>query len=148
MRAFDVQHQALKAYTRRAIAHRLDGALADRPKSVVNVHRGLGPAGQAFLPLLVPEGDFPNAVAWSASIFQAATIAGPMAGGVLYGLSGSPVPVYVCAGIAYLTGLGMMSAIRVQAVERPRAASLGMVLEGFRYIWRNKLLLGAISLDL
>jgi len=41
-----------------------------------------------------------------------------------------------------------MSAILVRAAERPRAASLGLVLEGFRYIWRNKLILGAISLDL
>jgi MFS family permease len=88
-------------------------------------------------------------VAWSSSIFQAATIAGPMAGGVLYGLSGSPIPVYASAAIAYLGGLGLVSAIRVRAVERPpRAASLDMVLEGLRYIWRNQLILGAISLDL
>jgi MFS family permease len=38
------------------------------------------PAGQAFVPLLVAAEDFPNAVAWSASIFQTATIAGPMVG--------------------------------------------------------------------
>ena len=106
------------------------------------------PASQAFLPLLVAEEDFPNAVAWSSSVFQAATIAGPMAGGVLYGLSGSPIPVYASAAIAYLMGLGLVSAIRVRAAERPRAASLGMVLEGFRYIWRNQLILGVISLDL
>src|ERR1035437_267009 len=71
-----------------------------------------------------------------------------MIGGVLYGLSGSPIPVYASAAIAYLAGLGLVSAIRVRAAERPRAASLGMVLEGLRYIWRNQLILGAISLDL
>src|ERR1017187_9109764 len=106
------------------------------------------PASQAFLPLLVAEEDFPNAVAWSSSVFQAATIAGPMAGGVLYGLSGSPIPVYASAAIVYLMGLGLVSAIRVRAAERPRAASSGMVLEGFRYIWRHQLILGVISLDL
>jgi MFS family permease len=53
-----------------------------------------GPAGQAFLPLLVPEEDFPKAVAWNSSIFQAATIAGPVVGGLLYGWTGSPTPVY------------------------------------------------------
>src|SRR5689334_4774080 len=36
------------------------------------------PASQAFIPLLVPVEDFPNAIAWGSSIFQAATIAGPM----------------------------------------------------------------------
>ena len=107
------------------------------------------PAGQAFLPLLVEEEHFPNAVAWSSSIFQGAVILGPMAGGVLYGWTGSPMPVYTCAAVAYLTALLLVSAVRVRAVERPRAAaSLGMVLDGLRYIWRNKLMLGAISLDL
>lgn len=108
-----------------------------------------GPAGHAFLPLLVAEEHFPNAVAWGSSIFQAATIIGPMIGGLLYGVTGTPTPVYACAAIAYLAGLLLISAIRVRVLQRPRgAASLGVVLEGFRYIWRNKLILGAISLDL
>jgi predicted MFS family arabinose efflux permease len=43
----------------------------------------------------------------------------------------------------------LLSAIRVRQTERPpAAASLSMVLEGLKYIWRNKLILGAISLDL
>jgi MFS family permease len=107
------------------------------------------PASQAFLPLLVTEEHFPNAVAWSSSIFQTATIFGPMAGGILYGWTGSPIPVYASAAIAYLTGLLLMSAVSPRAVERSRAAaSLGVVLDGFRYVWRNKLVLGALSLDL
>ncbi|MGE5647436.1 MAG: MFS transporter [Acidobacteriota bacterium] len=108
-----------------------------------------GPAGEALLPLLVPEEHFPNAVAWSASTYQAATILGPVAGGVLYGLTDSPVPVYAGAAAGYLVALALVSALRVRAVERPREnASPGLVLEGLRYIWRNKLILGTISLDL
>ncbi len=108
-----------------------------------------GPAGQAFLPMLVPENHFPKAVAWSVGVFHAATIIGPMAGGVLYGMTGGPGPVYACAAIAYLVGLLLVSAIRVQQKARPpAAASVGMVLEGLKYIWHNKLILGAISLDL
>ena len=108
-----------------------------------------GPAGQAFLPALVPAEHFPNAVAWSSSIFQAATIVGPMAGGLLYGFTGSPVPVYACAATGYVCALLLISAIRVQAPERPRESPrAGIVLDGIRYIWRNKLILGAISLDL
>lgn len=105
-----------------------------------------GPAVHAFLPALVAEEHFPNAVAWASSIFQAAMILGPMVGGVLYGLAGSPVPVYACAAVAYVTGLLLVSAIRV---ERPRAAPpFEMGWDGLRYIWRDKLILGAISLDL
>jgi len=106
------------------------------------------PTGQAFLPQLVKETDFPNAVAWSASILQAALISGPMAGGLLYGLAGTPVPVYGAAAATYLIGLLLISRIRVQAPQRPRGVSPGVILDGLRYIWREKVILGAISLDL
>jgi hypothetical protein len=42
-----------------------------------------------------------------------------------------------------------MGAIRLEPLSRPRqVASVAVVLEGIRYIWRNKLILGSISLDL
>jgi len=108
-----------------------------------------GPASQAFLPLLVTAERFPKAVAWNSSIFQAATIAGPVAGGFLYGWTASPALVYGCAAIEYLAALLMLARIRVRATPGRRpAASYGMALEGLRYIRRNPLILGAISLDM
>ena len=107
------------------------------------------PTGQAFLPQLVKEVDFPNAVAWSASILQAALTIGPMAGGLVYGVAGNPRPVYAAAAASYLIGLLLISRIRVQVPQRPRGtASLHVLLEGLRFIWREKVILGAISLDL
>lgn len=107
------------------------------------------PASQAILPLLVPGKDFPNAIAWSSSIFQTATIAGPMFGGVLYGLSNRPGIVYGCAACAYLLAFISFRAVKFDSAAVPRTgASGGMVLDGIRYIWRNKLILGASSLDL
>jgi len=108
-----------------------------------------GPASQAFLPLIVQEEHFPNAVAWSSSIFQAATILGPSAGGIIYAFAGNPVPVYSCAAVFYLTALLSMSAINIRTIERPRTlASAGALLSGLRYIWTHKLILAVISLDL
>jgi len=108
-----------------------------------------GPASQAFLPAMLPEEHFPNAVAWASSIIQGAMALGPMAGGLVYGFAGSPVAVYAGSAAASLTGLVLISTIRVPAAERPRGtARLPVVLEGLRYIWREKLVLGAISLDL
>jgi MFS family permease len=108
-----------------------------------------GPASQAILPLIVPGEDFPNAIAWSSSIFQTATIAGPMLGGVLYGISNRPGIVYGCAACAYLLAFVSFLAVKFDSAAAPRtAASSGMVLDGIRYIWRNKLILGASSLDL
>ena len=107
-----------------------------------------GPATQAFLPLLVTTEHFQNAVAWGSSIFQAAMVTGPMVGGVLYGIAGTPIPVYCCAAITYLIALLLVTMIRVEGKQRPRGAAAGIILEGLRYIRNNQLILGAISLDL
>ena len=107
------------------------------------------PAAQALLPTLVAERHFPNSVAWSSSTFRTATIVGPIAGGLLYSFSHSPAVVYAFAVVAYLAALVLTSRIRRTPVTRPpRAVAPEMVLEGFKYLWSNKLILGAISLDL
>jgi MFS family permease len=108
------------------------------------------PAGMAFLPRLVPTEHFPNAVTWNSSIHQGATLCGPILGGLLYGVTRSPTIVYVLAAIGYFLGLLSTLGIRVD-VSKAKASpgvSSTAVLEGFRYIWSNKLILGAISLDL
>jgi MFS family permease len=107
------------------------------------------PASQAFLPLLLPREIFQNAVAYNSSVFQTATIAGPMAGGILYGLTGSPVPVYVSAVVGYAAAFVLFGLLRVLPQARASANRAGGVIwEGLRYIWRTKLVLGATSLDL
>ncbi len=107
----------------------------------------IGAASQSFLPSLVAPGHFPNAVAWSSSVFTGATILGPAIGGLLYGLAATPAPVYASAAAGCLCSLLLVAAMRV-AVPVRKAATLDMVFEGLRYIWRKKLVLGAISLDL
>ena len=107
-------------------------------------------ASRSILPQLVPEEHFPNAVAWNASIFQAATILGPSFGGILYAAFRGPSVVYV---VAMLTAIGAtVSSFRIkpEAKARPprEPMSLKTVFAGLRYIWRKKLILGAISLDL
>jgi MFS family permease len=105
------------------------------------------PATQAFVPVLVEARDFPNAVAWTSSIFQTATIVGPMIGGLLYGFTGRPVIVYSFAAAAYFIAFVFISIVKVNTVVRS-GASKRLALEGLRYISRNKVILGAISLDL
>jgi MFS family permease len=92
---------------------------------------------------------FPNAVSWSSSIYQAAMVLGPMFGGTVYGLANGPNPVYCCAAICGVIALLLIGAVRLKVSSRSREeASLAMILDGLRYIWRNKLILGSMSLDL
>jgi len=108
-----------------------------------------GPAGQAFLPQLVAPEHFPNAVTWGSSFFQTATILGPIAGGLIYGLASMAAPVYACATIGYLIAMTLLWAIRPNIATREKVEQpVGVILEGIRYIWRSKLILGCMSLDL
>ena len=106
-------------------------------------------ASRSILPQLVPAEHFPNAVAWNASIFQAATILGPSFGGIVYAAFRGPTAVYV---IAMVTAIGATIAsfrIKPEVKARPREPmTLKTVFAGLDYIWRKKLILGAISLDL
>ena len=108
-----------------------------------------GPASRSILPQLVPVEHFPNAVAWNATTFQAATILGPSFGGILYAAFHGPSVVYA---VAVLTAIGAtLSSFRIkpEAKARPREPmTFKTVFAGLHYIWSKKLILGAISLDL
>ena len=112
------------------------------------------PASRALLPQLVPEEHFSNAVAWTASTFQIATIAGPAIGGIAYALFRGPEGVYAIAVTVSIlsTILTLRIHPRTASPERDLAEkeplSLRTVLAGFRFIWEKKLILGSISLDM
>jgi len=136
------------------LAITLHGALSIAAVFAVLVLLGVvrsfnGPVSRAMLPHLVPPEHFAGSVAWASSIFQAATILGPILGGLVYAFARGPVAVYVCAFAAAAVAIALTLQIPAQEKERARpAANLSTVFEGFRYIWREKLILGAISLDL
>jgi MFS family permease len=107
-----------------------------------------GATSRALLPQLVPVEDFPNAVAWNGTAFQTATIMGPAIGGLLYALSRGPAPVYATSMIAALVALASLLRVRARVRREPEPVSLQSVFAGLRYIWRQKIILGSISLDL
>jgi MFS family permease len=111
------------------------------------------PASRAILPHLVPEEHFPNAVAWNASTFQMATIAGPAAGGLAYALFHGPEAVYVLALAVCIVSSVLTFRIHPLSTSSTKApvrepTSLRTVLAGFGFIWEKKLILGSISLDM
>src|ERR1700722_9079649 len=108
-----------------------------------------GTASRSILPQLVPEEHFANAVAWNATTFQAATILGPSLGGILYALFHGPSAVYAGAMLTAVGALLSMFRIKTRPQARRREpTTLKTVFAGLHFIWRQKLILGAISLDL
>jgi len=108
-----------------------------------------GPAMRALVPLLVPAEHFPSGVAWEASMTQTATVLGPAAGGFLYALFHGPGTVYAIATVIEATAIFFAVGIKARGPLRPRETlSVESVLAGLRYIWRQKVILGVVSLDL
>jgi MFS family permease len=114
------------------------------------------PATQSFVPTIVPAASLRNALAVNSSANQVATIAGPSAGGVLYALSGSTFGrfsgaevVYAVAAILLIAATAMVALVQKRHVPGIRAAaSWASLLQGIRFVWHRKTVLGAISLDL
>lgn len=106
-----------------------------------------GPASSSLVANLVPKEAFPNAVGWMSSSWQLASIAGPVAGGLLAGIS----PAF-----AYGTAMSLLSVGAVLILTLPKPdqriertpTTLSTLLGGFSYIWKEKIVLGAITLDL
>jgi MFS family permease len=116
-----------------------------------------GPAASAMLPSLVEKEHFVNAVTWGATVYQIANMSGPAVGGLLFTVPlmgvlamwrGAPV-VYAFT-LAMLLGFIVLVGMIRTPMERTdkKAFSVRTVLAGLEYVWKTKLLLGSISLDL
>lgn len=108
-----------------------------------------GPAMQALLPQLVPRERFAGAVAFNALLYQAAVIAGPALGGLLY--LGGPQLVYGVTLLLFLATIALVRRVRVPPgppAPEFEEGPLRSVLQGLRYVVRTRVLLGAMSLDL
>ncbi len=107
----------------------------------------LSPASASLAPNLVPPEALGNALSLNATAWQAANIIGPAIGGVLYGIS---------AGVAFGAAVLLMASavILITLIPKPpqrsrREPTTGQsLLAGFHYIWNQKIVMGAISLDM
>jgi len=105
------------------------------------------PALAATGPMLVPKEILPRAIAWNSLGYQSASVIGPWVGGALCAVS--PCAAYLAA--ASLYAIAAISLMTMRANTRPvsqGASRLAMIGEGLVYVWTNKIVLGAISLDL
>ena len=107
-----------------------------------------GPALSALAPNLVPKAILPNAIALSSIAWQVGMIVGPAIGGYLYVIS--PSLPYVAAlglfgvSVTALSFIGHVPRSPIAGAQRP----IGQIVDGLQYVLQNKMVLGAITLDL
>jgi MFS family permease len=105
------------------------------------------PANTALGPMLVPRRLLPRAIAWNSLAWQSASIAGPAVGGFL--LSRNPETAYFTTfGLYALCALFVLSIGKNAKPDVNPGSRWQLMVEGLQYVWRQKIVFGAISLDL
>jgi MFS family permease len=106
------------------------------------------PASSSYLPQLLPSDKLSQGIALSSTTWQLATILGPALAGLVFGMAGgSLTAVYGASFLLFTIACIALSRLpnlpaATQSSQKPE------VLAGLRYVWENKIVLGAISLDL
>jgi MFS family permease len=106
------------------------------------------PALRALMPTLVARRDLPQCIAWNSGVRKAAIIAGPALGGLIY-LVG-PVPAYAASSLCFLGAGFLLAGIKLAhgALPSREPMTLKSLFGGIAYIRSQRVILGAISLDL
>ena len=105
-------------------------------------------AASALLPKLVPRIELPQAIALNSLAFQSAAIAGPAIGGGLLFAGGLSLVYGTCVSLLALAGLLIVTAPTPKHEPVPGRRTFTMMKEGLVYVRDNKIVFGAISLDL
>ena len=111
----------------------------------------MGPAVFSFMPQLMPERKFyANAITWSSTTWQAASVAGPAVVGLIFGFFGITAS-YAVDALLTILALFFYFLIKPKPLPLTTEPKLSMkesLLSGFRFVFSNQIILGAISLDL
>ncbi len=109
----------------------------------------LQPGRQALLPQVVPRETFSNAVTWQSSGFQLAMIAGPSLGGPIIAWQKSAAGVSAACAVLAIVNFALLATVRTRPfIASTDPPSLRSLTAGMSFVWRTKMILGAITLDM
>jgi MFS family permease len=109
----------------------------------------LKPASDAMMWQLIPPSVFTNAATWVSGSFQLASVIGPALGGFVIALFQSATQVYILTAIA--SGLFLIAVVGMKPPQgnlTKEPISLKSLGAGAEFIWKNQIILAAITLDL
>jgi MFS family permease len=108
----------------------------------------VGPSMSAIAPNIVPPALLPRAIALSSMAWQGASVAGPAVGGLIFARA-EWLPHALSSGLLLGAAALILSVRPIKAKhEGPRLKPLQQIVEGLVYVWRERFVLGCITLDL
>jgi MFS family permease len=107
------------------------------------------PSRAALLPQIVGPVIFSSAVAWNSTVFQIAVMTGPAIGGLILGAKEDILAAFLAVAACRIGSLVCIAFLRSRPAERSQeTVSIESLLAGVRFVWREKLILAPITLDL
>lgn len=115
----------------------------------IGIARGFfSPATFSLMAQIVPKKLYPNSSTWNSSSWQMASILGPAAGGLVYGFYGITV-TYIIIIIFIAIALICIFFLKPHPPAYiPKDSIVKSLTEGVQFVFKNKMMLGAMSLDL
>jgi MFS family permease len=116
---------------------------------IIGIARGFyAPTSFSLMAMIIPREHYPNSSTWNSSAWQTASIAGPAIGGLLYGFAGvnhTFIFVLICMLISFASTFFFKDRPATYVNTTGIYQSLS---EGLRFVFKTKILVGALSLDL
>jgi MFS family permease len=115
----------------------------------IGLARGFfGPATFSLMAQIIPKALYPNSSTWNSSSWQAASILGPAAGGLVYGFYGITVTYYIIITFIFIALICIFFLKSHPPTYIPKESIVKSLTEGVSFVFKNKMMLGAMSLDL
>jgi MFS family permease len=117
---------------------------------VIGICRGfLSPVNSAMVAQIIPRALYVNSASWSGNAWQIGAITGPALGGLIYGMYDEVVShAIICVLLLGCITCYAMLSLTAPTEKRLKEPVLQSIQAGFMFVKHNRILLGAISLDL
>lgn len=115
----------------------------------IGLARGFfGPATFSIMAQILPKDLYTNASTWSSSSWQLASILGPAIGGLIYGFYGITPTYLVIIGFILVSLVCIFFLKTHPPTYIPKESIVKSLTEGVQFVFKSKMMLGAMSLDL
>lgn len=115
----------------------------------IGIARGFfSPATFSLMAQIVPKTLYPNSSTWNSSSWQMASILGPAAGGLIYGFYGITVTYIIIITFIAIALVCIFFLKPHLPTFIPKESIVKSLTEGVQFVFKSKMMLGAMSLDL
>ena len=115
----------------------------------IGIARGFfSPATFSLMAQIIPKELYPNSSTWNSSSYMAASILGPAAGGLIYGFYGITVTYSVILLFIFISLICIFFFKPHPPTYIPKESIIKSLTEGVQFVFKSKMMLGAMSLDL